>query len=189
MRRLGAIIVTTFCLSFAVTPARALGDLQNCDAIADAGERMACLYAHIQHLEQTLLSLSTDLVDLRHELKEKLAADGVYKLQYVGKGSCLNFADNNKPPLMASCDHPNSWKLVRGTQSPGSESAAPKTPSPDQPDKSADKGKGKGKNKEETRTRTSRRANRPMSRSLQLSLSRTRSARGRGSSHGPACRQ
>ena len=148
MRRLGAIIVTTFCVSFAVTPARALGDLQNCDAIANAGERMACLYAHIAHLEQTLLSLSTDLVDLRHELKEKLGADGVYKLQYVGRGSCLNFADNNKPPVMASCDHPNSWKLVRGTQSPGSESAAPKTPSPDQPDKSADKGKGKGKNKD-----------------------------------------
>jgi hypothetical protein len=150
MRRLGAIIVTTFCASFAVTPARALGDLQNCDAIANPGERMACLYAHIQHLEQTLLSLSTDLVDLRHELKEKLAADGVYKLQYVGRGSCLNFADNNKPPTMASCDHPDSWKLVRGTQSPGSESAASKTPSPDQPDKdkSADKGKGKGKNKD-----------------------------------------
>jgi hypothetical protein len=150
MRRLGAIIVTTFCASFAVTPARALGDLQNCDAIANPGERMACLYAHIQHLEQTLLSLSTDLVDLRHELKEKLAADGVYKLQYVGRGSCLNFADNNKPPTMASCDHPDSWKLVRGTQSPGSESAASKTPSPDQPDKdkSADKGKGKGKSKD-----------------------------------------
>ena len=76
MRRLGAIIVTTFCASFAVTPARALGDLQNCDAIANPGERMACLYAHIQHLEQTLLSLSTDLVDLRHELKEKLVRMG-----------------------------------------------------------------------------------------------------------------
>jgi hypothetical protein len=145
MRRLGAIIVTTFCASFAVTPAHALGDLQNCDAIANDGERMACLYAHIQHLEQTLLSLSTDLVDLRHELKEKLAADSVYKLQYVGRGGCLNFTDNNKPPTMASCDHPDSWKLVRGTQTSGTESAAPKTPSADQPDKSADKGKGKNK--------------------------------------------
>jgi hypothetical protein len=148
MRRLRAIIVTTFCVSFAVTPARALGDLNNCDAIANAGERMACLYAHIAHLEQTLLSLSTDIVDLRHELKEKLSADGVYKLQYVGRGSCLNFADNNKPPTMASCDHPDSWKLVRGTQSPGKESAAPKTQSPDQPDKSADNGKGKNKDKQ-----------------------------------------
>ncbi|HET7851797.1 MAG TPA: hypothetical protein VFK91_03500, partial [Methyloceanibacter sp.] len=132
MCRLAAIIVTTICASTAVTPARALGDLQNCDAIANAGERMACLYAHIQHLEQTLLSLSTDIVDLRHELKEKLSADGAYKLQYVGRGSCLNFTDNNKPPTMASCDHPDSWKLVRGSQTPGSESAAPKAPSPDQ---------------------------------------------------------
>ncbi len=150
MRRLGTL-VATFCVSFAVTPAHALGDLKNCDAIANAGERMACLYAHIQHLEQTLLSLSTDIVDLRHELKEKLAADGVYKLQYVGRGSCLNFADNNKPPTMASCDHPDSWKLVRGSQTPGKESAAPKAPSPDQPDKdkSADKGKGKDKKKKQ----------------------------------------
>jgi hypothetical protein len=143
MRRLGAIIVTTICASVSVTPAHALGDLKNCDAIANAGERMACLYAHIQHLEQTLLSLSTDIVDLRHELKEKLNADGAYKLQYVGRGSCLNFTDNNKPPTMASCDHPDSWKLVRGSQTPGKESAAPKAPSPDQPDKAADKGKDK----------------------------------------------
>jgi hypothetical protein len=147
MRRLGAIIVSTFCATLGVTPAHALGDLKNCDAIANAGERMACLYAHIAHLEQTLLSLSTDIVDLRHELKEKLDASSVYKLQYVGRGSCLNFADNNKPPVMASCDHPDSWKLVRGTQSPGKESAAPKAPSPDQPDKAADKGKGKDKDK------------------------------------------
>jgi hypothetical protein len=145
MRRFGAIIVSTICAGFAATPAHALGDLKNCDAIANAGERMACLYAHIQHLEQTLLSLSTDIVDLRHELKEKLNADGVYKLQYVGRGSCLNFTDNNKPPTMASCDHPDSWKLVRGTQSPGKESAAPKASSPDQTDKdkSADKGNDK----------------------------------------------
>jgi len=144
MRRLGAIIISTFCASVAATPAHALGDLQNCDAIANAGERMACLYAHIQHLEQTLLSLSTDIVDLRHELKEKLSAEGAYKLQYVGRGSCLNFTDNNKPPTMASCDHPDSWKLVRGSQTPGSESAASKSSS-DQPDKdkSADKGKDK----------------------------------------------
>jgi hypothetical protein len=147
MRRLGAIIIITFCASVAATPAHALGDLKNCDAIANAGERMACLYAHIAHLEQTLLSLSTDIVDLRHELKEKLDANSVYKLQYVGRGSCLNFTDNNKPPVMASCDHPDSWKLVRGTQSPGKESAAPKAPSPDQPDKAADKGKGKDKDK------------------------------------------
>ena len=49
------------------------------------------------------------------------------------------------PPVMANCDRPDSWKLVRGSQSPGKETAAPKAPSPDQPDKAADKGKGKDK--------------------------------------------
>ena len=70
----------------AATPARAFGDLQNCDTIKDTGERMTCLYAHIAHLERTLLSFSTDITDLRRALKEKLDAKGVYKLQYVGKG-------------------------------------------------------------------------------------------------------
>ena len=74
------------CAGATGTPVCALGELQDCDAIKDTGNRMACLQAHISHLEQTLLSLSTEIVDLRHELKVKLAADGVYKLQYVGKG-------------------------------------------------------------------------------------------------------
>ena len=103
MRRLG--IIVTFCALAAITPARAFGDLQNCDAIKDAGERMTCLYAHIAHLEQTLLSFSTDITDLRRALKEKLDANGVYKLQYGGKGTCLGYVDN-KPPQLASCDRP-----------------------------------------------------------------------------------
>ena len=146
MRRLG-ITVTALCALAAVTPARAFGDLQNCDAIKDTGQRMTCLYAHIAHLEQTLLSFSTDITDLRRALKEKLDANGVYKLQYVGKGSCLGYVDNDKPPAFASCDRPDSWKLARGSQSP--KGAVAKTSSPDQPDKdkSADKGKGKGKDK------------------------------------------
>ena len=95
MRRLG-ITVTALCALAAATPARAFGDLQNCDAIKDAGERMTCLYAHIAHLEQTLLSFSTDITDLRRALKEKLDANGVYKLQYVGKGTCLGYADKRQ---------------------------------------------------------------------------------------------
>jgi hypothetical protein len=154
MRRLG-MIVTALCALAAVTPARAFGDLENCDAIKDAGERMTCLYAHIAHLEQTLLSLSTDITDLRHALKEKLDAKGVYKLQYVGKGNCLGYAERDKPPVFVSCDRPDSWKLARGSQSPGKGSAAPKTPAPDESDKAADtspdkpkvKSKDKKKNK------------------------------------------
>ena len=145
MRRLG-ITVTALCALASITPARAFGDLQNCDAIKDAGQRMTCLYAHIAHLEQTLLSFSTDITDLRRALKEKLDANGVYKLQYVGKGTCLGYVEN-KPPQLASCDRPDSWKLARGSQSP--KGAVAKTSSPDKPDKSksADKGKGKDKDK------------------------------------------
>ena len=145
MRRLG--IIVTLCALAAATPARAFGDLQNCDAITDAGQRMTCLYAHIAHLEQTLLSFSTDITDLRRALKEKVDANGVYKLQYVGKGTCLGYADNDKPPVFQSCDRPDSWKLARGSQSP--KGAVAKTSSPDEADKdkSADKGKGKGKDK------------------------------------------
>ena len=117
MRSLGTIIIA-LCALAATSPARALGDLKNCDAIQNAGERMSCLYAHITHLEQTLLSLSTDITDLRHALKDKLDAKGVYKLQYVGKGSCLIYAERDKPPVFASCDRPDSWKFVRGSQSP-----------------------------------------------------------------------
>jgi hypothetical protein len=152
MRRL-VITVTALCALAAATPARAFGDLQNCDAIKDAGERMTCLYAHIAHLEQTLLSFSTDITDLRRALKEKVDANGVYKLQYVGKGTCLGYADNDRPPVFQSCDRPDSWKLARGSQSP--KGAVAKTPSPDTPDKdkSADKGKGKDKNKDKNKDR------------------------------------
>lgn len=147
MRRLG-IIVTALCALAAATPARAFGDLQNCDAIKDAGARMTCLYAHIAHLEQTLLSFSTDITDLRRALKEKLDANGVYKLQYVGKGNCLGYADKDKPPVFISCDRPDSWKLARGSQVPGKAGTVAKTPSPDKPGKAADKGKDKSKDKD-----------------------------------------
>jgi hypothetical protein len=151
MLRLG-IIVTALCVLAAASPARALGDLKNCDVIKDSGERMACLYAHITHLEQTLLSLSTDITDLRHALKDQLDAKGVYKLQYVGKGSCLGYVERDKPPAFASCDRPDSWKLVRGSQSPG-KGAVSKTPSPDGPDKAADKSKGKDKDKDKDKSK------------------------------------
>jgi hypothetical protein len=155
MRRLG-IMVTALCALAAATPARAFGDLQNCDAIKDAGERMACLYAHIAHLEQTLLSFSTDITDLRRALKEKLDANGVYKLQYVGKGSCLGYVDDDKPPRFAGCDRPDSWKLARGSQSP--KGAVAKTPSPDK-DKSADKGKDKNRGKDKGKPKDKPEAN------------------------------
>jgi hypothetical protein len=122
---LGGLIIASLCAIAAATPARAVEELQDCDDSKDVGNRMVCLQGHIAHLEQTLLRLNTELVDFRHELKEKLAADEVYKLQYVGRGSCLGFADNDKPPVFASCDRPDSWKLVRGSQLPGKTSNPP----------------------------------------------------------------
>jgi hypothetical protein len=141
-----AIIVTALCALAATTPARALGDLKNCNAIADTNERMTCLYSHIAHLEQTLLSLSTDITDLRHALRDKLDAKGVYKLQYVGKGNCLTYAERDRPPALASCDRPDSWKLVRGSQSPPKGSVVKTTPS-DESGRSGDKDRARDRQK------------------------------------------
>lgn len=115
------IIFMSLCAIVLARPAAAVEELKSCDSIKDVAQRMACLQAHISHLEGTLLGLNAEIVDLRHELKAKLAATEVYKLQYVGKGSCLGFAADNQPPAMKTCDHPDSWKLVPGSQAPGSD--------------------------------------------------------------------
>jgi len=133
MRGFGGLIIALLCAIAAATPAHAVEELQDCDAIKDTANRMACLQAHIAHLEQTLLSLNAELVDIKHDLKAKLAADEVYKLQHVGKGSCLGFVDNDKPPAFGSCDRPDSWKLVRGSQLPSKTSTAPKQTTPPTP--------------------------------------------------------
>ena len=87
MRRLGAIIVTTFCVSFRGNSGAARSaTFKTATRLPMPASGWPRLYAHIAHLEQTLLSLSTDIVDLRHELKEKLSADSVYKLAICGQG-------------------------------------------------------------------------------------------------------
>jgi hypothetical protein len=131
MRMFGAVLITSVCAIGAATPARAMEELKNCDDIKDVGGRMACLQAHISHLEETLLSLSAEVVDLRHDLKEKLGASAVYKLQYVGEGGCLRFAGDDKPPVIATCDNPDSWKLVLGAQTPAKPNTTPKSAAPD----------------------------------------------------------
>ena len=144
MRGFKILIIASLC-AIAATPARAVEELQDCDAVKDTANRMACLQAHIAHLEQTLLSLNTELVDIKHNLKAKLAADEVYKLQYVGKGSCLGFADNDKPPAFGSCDRPDSWKLLRGSQLPSKTSTAPKqTTAPTQGGQASNPAPGQG---------------------------------------------
>ena len=141
MRMFGAVLIASVCAIGAAAPARAIEELKNCDDIKDAGSRMACLQAHISHLEETLLSLSGEVVDLRHALNETLRAGAVYKLQYVGGGGCLGFAAPDQPPVIATCDRPDSWKLVLGAQTPAAPRTAPKaaTPGPAPPPAAATK--------------------------------------------------
>lgn len=141
MRMFGAVLIASVCAIGAAAPARAIEELKNCDDIKDAGSRMACLQAHISHLEETLLSLSGEVVDLRHALRETLRAGAVYKLQYVGGGGCLGFAAPDQPPVIATCDRPDSWKLVLGAQTPAAPRTAPKaaTPGPAPPPAAATK--------------------------------------------------
>jgi hypothetical protein len=126
MRLFRAVLIASVCAIGAAAPARAIEELKNCDDIKDEPGKMTCMQAHISHLEQTLLSLNSEVVDLRHELKETLAANAVYKLQYVGAGGCLGFAAPDQPPVVATCDRPDSWKLVLGAQTPTPPSTAPK---------------------------------------------------------------
>ena len=121
MRAFATIIFMSLCAIACARPAAAVEELKSCNGIQDAAQRMTCLQAHVSHLEQTLLNLDAEIVDLKHELKAKLAATEEYKLQYVGKGSCLGFSADNQPPSMKTCDHPDSWKLVPGSQTRGSD--------------------------------------------------------------------
>jgi hypothetical protein len=94
MRRLGTIIVATFCVGFAVTPARAWRSAELRRSPMPASDGLFTPTSST--LSRPCLKLSTDLVDLRHELKEKPHVDGVCKLQYVGKGSGLTLPTTSR---------------------------------------------------------------------------------------------
>jgi hypothetical protein len=130
MRLFGAVLIVSLSALGAATPAAALEELKNCDDIKDEPGKIACMQAHISHLEETLLSLGGEVVELRHELKETLAANAVYKLQYVGAGGCLGFAAPDQPPVVSTCDRPDSWKLVLGAQTPAAPGATPTPATP-----------------------------------------------------------
>jgi hypothetical protein len=94
------------------------------------------LQAHISNLEETLLTLNNRIITLEKALEGKLDADSVYKLQHVGMGACLGVASGDAGLKIVSCDQPDSWKLLAGSQRPK------KAKSDD--DKDKDKGKYKG---------------------------------------------
>jgi len=137
-----ALILVALCLFGVTSPARALGTLKFCDNIADPGARMACLQEHISNLEETLLTLNNRIITLEKALEGKLGADGVYKLQHVGRGYCLGVAGGEAGPKLASCDNPDSWKLLTGSQKPG---RAAKARSKSDDDEDKDKSKNKDK--------------------------------------------
>ena len=130
MRMFGAVLIASVCAIGAATQAVAIEELKNCDDIKDEPGKLTCLQAHISHLEETLLSLSGEVVDLRHALEETLGAGAVYKLQYVGAGGCLGFSAPDQPPVIATCDRPDSWKLVLGAQKPAAPGTATATTAP-----------------------------------------------------------
>ena len=121
MRALGAIVIALL-LAGASTPAAAL---EFCDKIKDLEKRLVCLQEHISVIEEKLLAMSTQITDLRNALKAKLDSEAVYKVQQVGVGTCLGVTTENegknKVVGLQSCNSPDSWKLLPGSQKPGPE--------------------------------------------------------------------
>jgi hypothetical protein len=142
-----ALILVALCLFGVTAPARALGTLKFCDNISDPGERMVCLQAHISNLEETLLTLNNRIITLEKALEGKLAADGVYKMQHVGRAACLAVASGDASPKLASCDQPDSWKLLTGSQKPGRGAKSDDDKDKDKKDKKSKKDKAEGKDK------------------------------------------
>lgn len=131
-----AVVLFSVCFLGVAPPARAL---EFCDKIADLEKRLVCLQEHITVIEEKLLGMSNHIIDLRNALKTKLGAESVYKLQQVGIGSCLGVLAENKGPGLQSCNGPDAWKLLPGSQKPGAEAKKQK----DKDDKDS-KGKAKG---------------------------------------------
>ena len=120
-----------------------------CDNIPNPGERMVCLQAHISNLEETLLTLNNRIITLEKALEGKLDADSVYKLQHVGRGACLGVGSGDAGLKIVSCDQPDSWKLLTGSQKPGhgARSDDEKDKGKDKRDKKSKKDKAAGKDK------------------------------------------
>jgi hypothetical protein len=114
MRKFGVTVALLSMMGVAM-PAHAAA-LKYCNDIKDDQGRMACLQDHISHLEEVIVSLDGQVAQLGKDLDQKLSANAVYKLQSVAQGLCLGFAGENQPPIVFTCDHPDSWKLLAGAQ-------------------------------------------------------------------------
>jgi hypothetical protein len=114
MRRSLAVIALLFTTGL-VMPAGA-AELKFCPDLKDEPARDACFQDHITHLEDDILRLAGDVTALNKALAQKLSASEVYKLQAMAQGKCLGFTGNDQTLSMQSCDRPDSWKLLSGSQ-------------------------------------------------------------------------
>ena len=196
MRRLG-ITVTALCALAAATPARAFGDLQNCDAIKDAGERMTCLYAHIAHLEQTLLASARTSPTSDARSKRSLTRTACTSCNMSGREPASVMPTTTSRRCFRVATAP-----IRGS-SPADRSRLKAPSTGHRRRASPTRRKARARVRKSPRTR--RRMNpKPMlslrsrlslspypkpqpSLNPRLSLRRTRSIQARGSSRGPAC--
>jgi hypothetical protein len=114
MRRSLAVLALLFTTGIVVR-ADAV-ELKFCPDLKDEPARDACFQDHITHLEDDILRLAGDVTTLSKALGQKLSASDVYKLQAMVQGKCLGFTGNDQTLSMQSCDRPDSWKLLSGSQ-------------------------------------------------------------------------
>ena len=132
MRRSLAVFALLFTTSL-VLPAADAAELKFCPEIKDEPARDACFQEHITHLEDDILRLAGDVTALNKALQQKLSASDVYKLQAMTQGKCLGFSGGDQTLSMQSCEHPDSWKLMNGSQplaKAENKKAAPASPAP-----------------------------------------------------------
>ncbi len=184
MRRASTMVLVGFGACLAVTPVAALDTLPFCDKIKDANERMECLQAHISHLEESILGLSTQIADLNRQLRTKADMDTNYKLLFSGSGKCLG-SDVQRPDFVP-CTDPDAFSLMdRSKTGKAKKPEAAAESRPDKPKKDKDKDKGKDK----AAAKSCQQQAAPKHLTHDERLASPRSARGRGSSHAPACRR
>jgi hypothetical protein len=122
--RASAAIVAALCTFAFAMPAQAFG-LAFCDDIKEDQSRMACLQAHISHLEETIVALSGRIATLENALDHKLGADVTYKFQSGLGGKCLVVSGDPPSPSLADCDSLDSWKMLAGAPIKKPEKPAP----------------------------------------------------------------
>lgn len=110
MLRASTMIGVGLCAFLATSHASALDTLPFCDKITAPNERMQCLQAHISHLEESILGLSTQIADLNRQLREKASQDIPYKLMFSTNGKCLGQDDNL--PAWVSCTDPDAFTIM-----------------------------------------------------------------------------